>query len=163
MEIIGLEDLACLAEIAKKDRESFFESYPRWSALYRGRLIAVALCQGAALHFLNRTNGVKDFDVWSFYAATDSDPKRAFMRRAVKSVDFGVSRFGNHPDFPAFQGRKVDLLDRVLQRKPNEESRQTLRRYLTEQKTKSSYMLAQKAMVFIDPPEHLGDVIWPEV
>ena len=27
-----------------------------------------ARCQGAALHYVNERNGVKDFDVWSFYA-----------------------------------------------------------------------------------------------
>ena len=26
-----------------------------------------ALCQGAALHYVDAKNGVKDFDVWSFY------------------------------------------------------------------------------------------------
>ena len=26
------------------------------------------LCQGAALHYVNGRNGVKDFDVWSIYA-----------------------------------------------------------------------------------------------
>jgi hypothetical protein len=125
-------------------------------------MIAVALCQGAALHFLDRTNGVKDFDVWTFYEATPIDPKRAFMRRAVKSVDFDSERFGRHPDFPRFRGRKVDLLDRVLQRQPHEEAIGTLRRYLQERKTKSARMLAEKAMVLIDPSELLGAVVWPE-
>ena len=32
------------------------------------------LCQGAALHYVNGRNGVKDFDVWSFYAQYNDWP-----------------------------------------------------------------------------------------
>jgi len=32
------------------------------------------LCQGAALHYVNGKNGVKDFGVWSFYAQHDDWP-----------------------------------------------------------------------------------------
>jgi hypothetical protein len=162
MAFIGLEDLIRLAEIAEKDRNSFFDRYPRWRALYQDRVIAVALCQGAAFHFLDRTSGVKDFDVWTFYEATPTDPKRAFLRRAVKSVDFDSDRFGRHPNFPKFRGRKVDLLDRVLPRQ-NESAVEVLREYLRKRKTETASMLAKKAMVLIDPPELLGAVVWPEL
>jgi hypothetical protein len=30
--------------------------------------------QGAALHYVNGQNGIKDFDVWSFYAQYDDWP-----------------------------------------------------------------------------------------
>jgi len=36
-----------------------------------GRLLGRALCQGAALRYVNGSNGVKDFDVWSFYTQYD--------------------------------------------------------------------------------------------
>ncbi len=48
----------------------FFWRYRNWSQLYRDRVIAVTLCQGAALHYLNGRNGVKDFDLWTFFEKT---------------------------------------------------------------------------------------------
>ena len=67
MQTIELEDLARLRRIATQDRELFFARNPD-VAIYSDRLITVALCQGAALHFVDRKNGVKDLDVWTFYA-----------------------------------------------------------------------------------------------
>ncbi len=50
--------LAALAAEAE-----LFERNPRGSGRYAGRLLGRALCQGAALHYVNGKNGVKDFDV----------------------------------------------------------------------------------------------------
>ena len=37
----------------------------KWQNLYDiKKPLAVALCQGAAMHFNDKKNGVKDFDVW---------------------------------------------------------------------------------------------------
>jgi hypothetical protein len=49
-EPIDHEDLGRLAEIARLDRENLFARKPRYRVLGE-RLICVALCQGAALHF----------------------------------------------------------------------------------------------------------------
>jgi hypothetical protein len=51
-----------------------------------GRLLGRALCQGAALHYVNGKNGVRDFDVWSFYARHDDWP---FPARWRGTGDFG--------------------------------------------------------------------------
>src|ERR1700727_1064079 len=63
-----------------------------------GRLCR-ALYQGAALHYLDGKNGVKDFDVWSFYAALGDGP---FPYRWRGTADFGPSRFGRYPGDPPF-------------------------------------------------------------
>lgn len=62
-EPICISDLSRLGELAAGDRASFFRRNPDTARLYADRLVAVALCQGAALHFLHGQNGVKDFDV----------------------------------------------------------------------------------------------------
>ena len=72
-EPIGREDLVRLARIARLDREDFFARKTRYRALDE-RLICVALCQGAALHYVDGKSGVKDFDVWTFYAARPDHP-----------------------------------------------------------------------------------------
>ena len=51
-----------------------------------GQIIAVALCQGAALHYVNGSNGIKDLDVWTFYAerpALIQYPPRILARQLV--------------------------------------------------------------------------------
>ena len=61
---------------------------------------------GAALHYLDGTNGVKDFDVWSFYAERGDGP---FPYRWRGTADYGPSKFGRYPDDPpSFTGRRVD-------------------------------------------------------
>src|SRR5450759_1216502 len=101
------QDLLRLAQLAREDREALFVNKPRWQP-YSGRIIAVALCQDAALHYVDGRNGVKDFDVWTFYAAHAVGP---FPYRRNGTRDFGPSKFGRAPDEKArLVGRKVDLL-----------------------------------------------------
>ena len=70
---IDLADLLRL-ELAAEAEAELFERKPRGSGRYAGRLLGRALCQGAALHYATGKNGVKDFDVWSFYAQYDDWP-----------------------------------------------------------------------------------------
>jgi hypothetical protein len=65
---IEASDLERLAVLCREDREEFFSRHPNWRGVYSDRIIGVALCQGAAVHYVNGENGVKDFDVWTFYA-----------------------------------------------------------------------------------------------
>lgn len=58
---IDVADLMRLAALAAE--AELFERNPRGSGRYAGRLLGRALCQGAALHYVNGKNGVKDFDV----------------------------------------------------------------------------------------------------
>ena len=61
---IDRHDLLRLAELAAEVEAGLFARNPQGAGRYAGRLLCRALCQGAALHYLNTTNGVKDFDVW---------------------------------------------------------------------------------------------------
>ena len=71
---IGRGDLLRLGVLAAEAEAGLFARHPHGAGRYAGRLLCRALCQGAALHFLDGKNGVKDFDVWSFYAALDDGP-----------------------------------------------------------------------------------------
>src|SRR4051812_48950852 len=95
------EVLNRLSEIAAEDREDRFRRRPRW-APYRDRILCVALCQGASLHYLDHQNGVKDLDVWTFFAADDVGP---FPYRWRTERIFDVEPFNGH---------WVDLLGRSL-------------------------------------------------
>ena len=63
---VTLTELEDLAKHAVEEEEAFFKRNPHLVELYRQRLILVALCQGAALQFLDRGYGVKDFDIHFF-------------------------------------------------------------------------------------------------
>jgi hypothetical protein len=96
-------DLQRLAEIAELDSEAFFRRKPDYAAL-RDRVLAVALCQGAALHYVNGRNGIKDLDVWTFYSGHPD--LKIFPPRRRKSYDFENRKFGMTSGCPQFIGRR---------------------------------------------------------
>ena len=155
---ITLEDLQRLGALAAADQAGLFARKRDTAALYSSRLFAVALCQGGALHYLDRKNGVKDLDVWSFYT---EHPQRIFPPRRRAKVDFGDSKFGVTADTPEFVGRRVDLIGRSIASADASDPVGTLGRYLTDKRTESARLLAQKAVVLIEPKRLLGTVVWP--
>ena len=150
-----------LARIAQSDREEFFRRYPGWSKRYSGRLLCVALCQGAALHFVDGSNGVKDFDVWSFFREIPGQPIR---RRRVVTRDFGSRKFGILPGKRGrkrdFIGRPVDLVFRSIPCRRGVGAIAALQQYLADGRTKSARCLAEKAVVLIEPSELKAKVAW---
>jgi hypothetical protein len=151
-------DLASLGRIAAVDRSDLFARRPDTGRLYARRLFAVALCQGAALHYLDGRNGIKDLDVWCFY--TES-PYRPFPYRRRGKRDFGHSKFGTTPGSPDFIGRRVDVIGRSIRGAKPSDQVGSLRRYLQAGATKSARLLAQKAVILIEPAPLLGTVVWP--
>lgn len=151
-------DLRRLGQLAAQDRADLFGRKPDTGSLYANRLFAVALCQGAAMHYLDRKTGIKDLDVWSFF--TES-PVRMFPPRRCAKLDFGDPKFGTCPDAPHFRGRRVDLIGRSIPDANASDPVGTLRRYLSQGMTKSARLLAKKAMILIEPSALLGAVVWP--
>ena len=152
------DDLKRLGQIAAQDRIGLFQRKPELGMLYSERLIAVALCQGAALHYLDGKNGIKDLDVWSFYQAADERP-HPYRRRGVE--DFGDPIFGKTIDSPHYVGRRVDLLGRFLEVTDIADPIAILHRYLSSGKPESSRLLAMMAVILIEPSNLLGSVVWP--
>jgi ribonuclease HI len=157
-EPLTTADLARLADLAQLDRADRFRRRPQW-APYRERILLVALCQGAALHFLDGRTGVKDFDVYTFYAE-DSEIGQ-FPPRWRLTADFGNSRFGRHPEDAGYRGRRIDLIGRSLPAPPSADPIAVVRGYLGHPKTETAKQLAKKAVVAIDPPHLRGVVVWP--
>jgi hypothetical protein len=85
------------------------------------------------LHYVDKHTGVKDFDVWSFYAQHDDWP---FPPRWRGTRDFGPSKFGRYPGDPAgYSGRRVDILGRSLPAAPGTDPADAIRRYLAAAQT----------------------------
>jgi len=155
---IDLDDLLRLAELAAEVEAGLLARNPGGAGRYAGRLVCRALCQGAARHYLDGKNGVKDFDVWSFNAARSDEP---FPYRWRGTADFGPSKFGRYPGDPSsFTGRRVDLFGRSLDVPPGADPVTTLRAYLSAAWTASARALAAKAVVLIHPGQLTGTVVW---
>ena len=160
-ERITRSDLKKLARIARTEREEFFGRHPEWAMLYRKRLVCVALCNDAALHFVNGSTGVDVFDVWTFYA---EHPEAAFPFQQVAKADLGKSKFGRDPANPdAYEGRRIELRGRSLGCKPGDDAIEVVQRYLRSGDTPSARELRDKALVLIEPEQFLGLVAWPSL
>jgi len=66
-EKITKSDLRKLLRLTEKNILAFFERNPIYKKAYKNKQVLAALCQGAALHYIDKENGVKDFDVWFFF------------------------------------------------------------------------------------------------
>ena len=156
---IDAGDLARLAALAEEAEMVLFARRPGGAGRYAGRLLCRALCQGAALHYLDGRNGVKDFDVWSFYAARADGP---FPYRWHGTADFGPSKFGRWTgDLPRYTGRRVDLLGRSLPAPGGADPAAILRDYLSAARTASAKALATKAVILLIPGHRAGELVWP--
>lgn len=160
-EPITKADLKRLARIARDDREDFFGRHPEWAMLYRKRMVCVALCADAAMHFLNGSTGIDQFDVWTFYA---EHPEAPFPVQQSSKADFGKSKFGRDTTNPgAYEGRRIELKARSLDCKPGDEPVEVLQRYLRAGETSVARELRSKAVVLIDPEEFTGYPAWPSL
>lgn len=149
------KDLERLADLARLDRATFFIRN-RSLRRYPKRVLAVALCQGAARHFCDGETGVKDFDVWTFYAKGPSSSRFPFRRRIRR--DSELVRFGVHHSRPNYIGRPVDFLWRLIP--PVRGSIESVVAYLQLGETETARELSAAPVVVLEPRDHLGHVIW---
>ena len=117
-----------------------------------------ALCQGAALHYVDGKNGIKDWDVWSFYR---QGPNAEYPYRRRTEYAFEDQRFGRCRGRPEYLGRPVDVLGRSIEKQPSEDFADAIRRYLAAGRTTTSKKLSEKAVVIVEPEERRGEVVWP--
>ena len=99
---INNEDLKRLANIAKEDRIDLFSRILELGELYKDRIICTALCQGAALHYLDGKNGIKDFDVW-----LESKQEWKDMAQAFRDKDLIIDNYNTIFFEPKTQEDKI--------------------------------------------------------
>lgn len=146
--LITKRDLKALGYIALHD---ISELQSRTGKDY-GKPLLVALCQGAALHFLDGTSRVSDLDVWVFFSGNAANDK--FPHRRRRRVDFGNAHSGD------LRNRPVDLLGRSIPHKSGESAIDSVRKWLRG-RNPSPQMLRRKACIAIWPETLLGYVVWP--
>lgn len=155
-------DLRRLRDSAIKELDSFFNRrYDLYK--FRSKVIAIALCQGAANHYVKRKTGVKDFDIFFFFSEYD---RRLINRRHIK-MDSKLHKFGIHPEDVAcgFQGRRIHFLRRAIDtdlvRAVLGDPRKVVVGYLERGRTKTAQQLTGKAVVGLWPDNLFAKVLWP--
>jgi hypothetical protein len=144
-------------ELERDWRKSLEIRKDHWR-LYANRLLCVCLAQGGALHLIDGENGIKDFDVYRFFAAHPARPQPdPAIYRGKTHCDFGPSRFGKRTDaeavarFPRFTGRNVDIFSVALPVAPDIDPALAIQALLGAPKTRTERELAAKAVVIIEP------------
>ncbi len=158
-ELITKEDLKELYEGSVQRLQQYFiqGQGAKWKNFYNiEKPLAVALCQGAAMHYHDGVNGIKDFDVWFFYSFNEEH----LPYRTIWKWDYNNSKFGRHPSIPGYTGRKVDVLIRSIKNHTENDPVESICQYLENENTKSSRELAKKAVVMLAPELWLGEVVW---
>lgn len=142
-------DLKELSKLAIREHEDFFQRNPHLKAFFYNSLIAICLCQGAALHYIDCQTGIKDFDIWHFYQA---NPRSTFPYRALRSIEAG------------YKGIRIDFLKRAIPEQicrlsPNDPG-QIILSFLRARDTQTKKELLEKAVVGLWPPKLLGEILW---
>lgn len=157
MDEITKDDLKKMLEITLKSNEEFLKRKPKYKSLKK---LCVCLCQGGGKHYVDGKTGLRDIDIYTFY---EDHPtiKYPYRRRAIE--DFGKSKFGKNTkadkDFILdFDGKPMDIMGRQIEFENNYED--SIKKYLSEAKTKTAYYLSLKNVVVLEPIEDLGKVIW---
>lgn len=149
---VTLGHLKILKNIAEKECNSFFERNPHLVKYYKDRLIAIALCQGAALQYLGKGYGVKDFDIHFFYL---QNPLKLRLSRTVFRIESNIVDFGEIPiDFirTVVPYNIANTIDNPVS---------IIKRFLEVCPTSNAYNLSKKAVVGLFPSNILGKIIWP--
>jgi hypothetical protein len=158
-EPITIEDLKELYNGSVQRLHEYFVQGQgvKWKELYNiEKPLAVALCQGGAMHYHDGVNGIKDFDLWFFYPFN----QRHLPYRTIWTWDYKKPKFGRHPSIPGYEGRKVDVLVRSIKNYTEKEPVKTIYQFLKYENTASSKELAKKAVVMLTPESLLGKVVW---
>jgi hypothetical protein len=144
------EHLDRLVELAEQDRVGLF-ARRKHLAPFADRILSVALCQGGALHYVDGRNGIKDLDVWTLYAAL---PRVTYPYRRRGTLD--------DCDMPGLVGwaRHIDFLGRSLPFKVGTDPASVWRSYLSQPKSRTASLLADKAVVLLVPKSRRGEVVW---
>jgi hypothetical protein len=129
---------------------------------YAGRLMMLALCQGAAQNYLygahgENGRGVKDLDVWAFHYDGLEKP---FPPRTHWRTDFGESHLGCNPHDDGYVGRRIDIVGRSIPFVGNAKDS-----FLTWLKgdSDSASLLMKKPVIGLFPENYMGAVIWPGI
>lgn len=165
-EAITSDDLKQLLKVATKTNRVFFKKNKRFKPKQKS-LLAIALCQGAALHFIDGKNGVKDFDIYSFYVPSSKQGNNRISRlgRVLINRDSKLSKFGKDEHHKEYVGKKADFMMREIDediiKNNNRDAAKCIAAYLERGRTRTATLLSRKAVVGLYPKRIFSKVIWP--
>jgi len=74
--------------------------------------------------------------------------------------DYKNEKFGRHPHFQKYKGRKVDVIVRSIRNFSLDSPIETISSYLTKENTTTSKLLSKNAVVLLSPEKYFGKTIW---
>ena len=157
--VVTDDHLARLAKSASRAHAELKERRPELA----GTLVAGVLAQGAAAHRVDPSLGVgvKDLDVWLFYARREGVGKVQERGRA-RVYDFGPSSLGVHPDdaVTGYQGRRVDVMTRTIDYEEGQDPADAVRAW-SHRPAKSPRALRERPVVLLWPRSRQVESLWP--
>lgn len=148
-------DYERLSELALEVFDDLFRRRAK-SAVYDGRLVMIALCQGGALHQLDGTTGIGDLDIFAFFAGLH---RRVFVSRKPWTRDFGGSHLGRDPDEQGYGGRRVDIIPTDIPVEEGQDAVVAVKSYLIAG-ARRAHWLKKKPVIAVWPEELRGRIIW---
>jgi hypothetical protein len=128
------DHLARLADLAAIDDRDFRQRHPDWAT----ELLACCLVQGGARHYVYGDRGIKDLDIYLFYALpAGRNPAHFPWNRggATRTRDLGSSQLGRQlytdadranpkiakkiAHWETFMGRRIDIMSRCITPHPD--------------------------------------------
>ena len=151
-EKLTTDDLKEMRDYALRELERFCQIGQGKYSIYKEKLVAICLCQGAAKHYVYQKNGVEDIDIWFFFEE-DENVKIPHIGNMRKLIWATLTKLGTKPfDFL----KKMIPLDFVVE---NDKSK-TIHNYLERCKTRTAEILSEKPIVGLYPDEVFGKVLW---
>ncbi len=151
---IKIKHLNHLGKIVLSDQKSFFLRKPKY-APYKNEMKAILLVQGAALHYADGKNGIKDFDLLVAYQKLNDTENRIYPKR-IKSYNSNLPEFGRYPkDNEKYKTRRVDILMREIKFSKDKHLSENLHDYIA-----SHNYWSKKAAIGIWPRNILGKIIY---
>jgi hypothetical protein len=156
---MGNPDLKEMKEYGLKELNRFLHDIgdPKGKyKVYKNKLVAICLCQGAAKHILDGKSGIKDIDIWLFFRDDVN----------VKIPDIKNMRYTKWGSFTRIGKKRMDFMkkgirDNIINKAKSKKPDDILYSYLRNSKTLTSKELAQKAVIGLYPEKIFGKVIWP--
>lgn len=126
--------------------------------VYKGKLVAICLCQGVAAHFVDGKTGINDVDVWFFFQENED----------VKIPNIKNMRYSKELKFERLGEKRIDFLKKAIRRNIFEVSKSSeptdvLNAFLRSANTASSRELAKKPVIGLYPTSIFASIIWRPV
>jgi hypothetical protein len=150
---ITVEDLREMRGYALEELQRFLGLEDGRYEAYRERLVAICLCQGAAQHYLHKSRGVRNLDIWLFFRGAVDGERLPPLPNAPKAITAALT---NLPEV------RIDFMSAIIPASCHTDgtTEGTLRGFLAAEATPIASELARKPVIGLAPWTVFGQAVW---